>query len=388
MNERLVIAMVLSDEREVFRRYSISEPSFGTAPSALLEGLAQSPECEVHIISCLQQHVASPAQIAKNIYYHALRVPKAGWLRTAYVGCVAAVRRRARRIQADVVHGQGTERYCALCAAFSGLPNVVTIHGNMRRLAALSGARPFTFAWCTARLEGFVLPRTDGFICPSAHTQRQVQPPARRTWVVPNAVDSSFFDIKRCLDSPPTLLCVANILPLKNQVGLIEALDEVAALEQFRMVFAGATYDDSAYSRTFRQLVGQRTWCEYVGVADRSRLKRLLASASALVLPSLEENCPMAVLEAMAAGLPVITSNVGGTPEIVSAEDGMLFDPNDPAMLRNAITTVLRRPERAFALGQAGKLVAQRRFHPKSMAANHLCIYRELIAQQKSHANF
>ena len=383
-----MIAMVLSDEREVFRRYSVSEPWFGTAPTALLEGLAQSPGCEVHIISCLQQPVGSPARIADNIYYHALRVPKVGWLRTAYLGCVAAVRRQVRLIKADVAHGQGTERYCALCAAFSGLPNIVTIHGNMRRLAALSRARPFTFAWCMARLERFVLPRTDGFICPSAHTERQVQPAARRTWVVPNAVDPSFFDIKRCPDSTPTLLCVANILPLKNQVGLIEALDEVAAREQFRMVFAGAVYEDSEYGRAFRRLVSQRSWCEYAGVADRNRLKRLLASATALVLPSFEENCPMAVLEAMAVGLPVIASNVGGTPEIISGDNGMLFDPRDPSAIRNAVTGILSHPAHAVALGQAGKLAAERRFHPKPVAATHLRIYRELIVQEKRLANF
>lgn len=374
--------MVLSDEREVFRRYSTPQPSFGTAPSALLKGLEEFPRCEIHLISCLQQPVRSPSRLAGNIYFHALTVPKIGWLKSGYVGCIRAVRKKLRALNPQVVHGQGTERHCALCAAFSGFPSVVTIHGNMRRLAALSRASPFTFAWCTARLERFVLPRTDGFICPSAHTQRQVQPPARRTWVVPNAVDPSFFEIKRCPGSTPILLCVANILPLKNQVGLIEALDEVAAREQFRMVFAGAVYEDSEYGRAFRRLVSQRSWCEYAGVADRNHLKRLLASATALVLPSFEENCPMAVLEAMAAGVPVIASNVGGTPEIISGDNGMLFDPRDPSAIRNAVTGILSRPAHAAALGQAGKLAAERQFHPRSVAAAHLRIYRELMIQQ------
>ena len=92
-------------------------------------------------------------------------MPRIGWLRTGYQGCIRAARKKLREIQPDIVHGQGTERDCAISAAFSGFPNVVTVHGNMRKIARANCARPFSFLWLAARLEGFTLPRTDGVVC-------------------------------------------------------------------------------------------------------------------------------------------------------------------------------------------------------------------------------
>jgi glycosyltransferase involved in cell wall biosynthesis len=376
--------MIVSDEREVARAYDSEKLSFGHAPDALLSGFAGLPDCEVHVVSCLQHPVRSAPRLADNIFIHSVTVPKLGWLRTAYIGCITAIRRELKEIQPDIVHGQGTERYCALGAAYSGFRNVVTIHGNMRRLARLARARTFTFAWCTARLEGFAIPRTDGFVCPSAHTQRQVQPRARQTWVIPNAADSNFFDVRRVPPSTPTFLCVANILPLKNQIGLIEALDLLAPRHRFRLLFVGSAFPGSDYAEKFRRLVDQRPWCEYGGVANRNQLKQLLGSATALILPSLEENCPMAILEAMAAGVPVLASSVGGIPEVVKdGETGFLFDPAAPKNVSEAVIQVLREPALAAAMGQQGKVYARHHFHPREVATAHLALYRELRAAAK-----
>src|SRR5688572_17372497 len=183
MSERqLRIAVILCDEREVLGRHSDPKPFFGTAPTALIKGLADTSGCEVHLVCCVQRPVQSPTKLANNIHFHSLVVPRAGWLRSGYLGCIIATRSKLRGLRPHVVHGQGTERHYALCAAFSGFPNVITIHGNMRRLAEISRARPLTFDWCTARLEAFALPRVGGVICPTHHTRAQVQPSARRTW--------------------------------------------------------------------------------------------------------------------------------------------------------------------------------------------------------------
>src|SRR3954462_6579939 len=100
------VAMVTTDGREILRSYESREPGFGTAPQALLQGMAKIPGLEVHVISCLQQPVSSPKQLESNIWFHALHVPKWGWLRTGYQGCIRAVRRRLKEIQPHIVHGQ------------------------------------------------------------------------------------------------------------------------------------------------------------------------------------------------------------------------------------------------------------------------------------------
>ena len=161
----LKVVILTSDKRDHDRDYANPLPGFGTAPEALLQGFSALPETEVHVVSCTQQPLAAPEHIAPNIFYHSLVVPKSGWMRTGYQGCIRAARKKLNSLQPDIVHGQGTERDCALSAVFSGFPNVLTIHGNMRLVAAVNHARLFSFHWLAARLEGFTLPRTDGVVC-------------------------------------------------------------------------------------------------------------------------------------------------------------------------------------------------------------------------------
>src|SRR4051812_41916837 len=128
----LTVAILTSERREHDKDYANPTPGFGTAPEALLQGFALLPDAQVHVLSCTRQPVSAPEKLAANIWYHNLHVPRIGWMRTLYQGTIRAARKKLHEIQPDIVHGQGTEHDCALSAVFSGFPNVLTIHGNMR----------------------------------------------------------------------------------------------------------------------------------------------------------------------------------------------------------------------------------------------------------------
>src|SRR5664279_2843520 len=132
---KMRIALLTTDGREVWKDYGSPAPHFGTAVEALMQGFALVPEVEVHVVTCLRKKAQAPPKLAANIFFHSLHVPKIGWLRTGYQGCIRAVRKKLKEIQPDIVHGQGTERDCAISAVFSGFPNVLTLHGNMAALA-------------------------------------------------------------------------------------------------------------------------------------------------------------------------------------------------------------------------------------------------------------
>jgi glycosyltransferase involved in cell wall biosynthesis len=335
----------------------------------------------VHVVCCVQQPVAVPEKIGPNIHFHTEVVPKWGWLRGGYLGCIRSVRRQLKKIQPDIVHGEGTERYCALSAVLSGFPNVLTIHGNMRLVAAVNHARPFSFQWLAARLEGFTLPRTDGVVCISRYTRDAVQSLARRTWVLPNAVDGSFFDVKSAPSPnvPPVILCVGAICPRKNQNALIRALDPLAAQKKFSVVFLGQA-DAGPYGAEFFQLVAERDWCEHAGFADRERMKGFFQAATALVLPTQEDNCPMVVLEAMAAGVPVLASKVGGVPDLIEdGQTGLFCDPQQPESFRTGVARLLDDPALRQRLAADARQRALERFHPQVIARRHLEIYREVL---------
>jgi len=376
----LRIALLTSDNRECLKDYANPQPHFGTAPEALMHGFAQLAGVEVDVVCCVREPMDSPTHLAPNIRYHALLVPKIGWMTTGYVGCIRAVRRKLRELRPDIVHGQGTERDCAITAVFSGFPNVLTIHGNMRIIAAVNRDRPFSYGWLNAHLAAFTIPRSRGVVCITRYTQKTVRDLARRTWLLPNAVDARYFDVRPAPTAPPVVLCVGLVCRRKNQNRFISSLDELAARRPLRVRFLGEV-PPGDYGVDFRELIAARPWCEHGGFVDRAALAAELARASLLALPSLEDNCPMAVIEAMAAGVPVAAAGVGGVPDLVEeGVTGVLFDPLDERNMAGAVEGLLGDPARAARMGAAGREQALQRFTPRAVAERHIEIYREVLS--------
>lgn len=376
------IAIVTTDNREHFKDYGKTAPYFGTAPEALLRGFAELPEVEVHVVSCTRAPMQSPAKLAPNIFFHSVYVPRIGWLSTAYQGCIRAVRKKLKEIRPDIVHGQGTERDCALDAVFSGLPSVLTIHGNMRLIAEVNRVKPFSPIWLAAQLKKITIPCSGGVVCITHYTQEAVADLAKRTWVVPNAVDATFFQVN-AEPSPeklPRILSVGLVCVRKNQNAFIRALDPLARQRKFELLFLGQTTPGRAYNDEFLQLVRERPWCDYGGTADRDQLKSHLREASALALPSLEDNCPMVVLEAMAARVPVVGAKVGGVPELIEeGKTGFFCDPLDAGSMSQATEKMLVDRAAAREMAARAKKQALARFHPKVIAAQHVEIYKTVI---------
>jgi glycosyltransferase involved in cell wall biosynthesis len=168
----------------------------------------------------------------------------------------------------------------------------------------------------------------------------------------------------------------------KNQNAFIRSLDPLAGNDRFKLVFLGKAPPDDPYAAEFLDLVAARPWCEFAGFADREKLKTWLRRASLLALPSLEDNCPMVVLEAMAAGLPVLAAKVGGVPELIEdGKTGLLCDPLDPASMGVAVGKMLDDADLFQKLALAAKQEAVARFHPLVIARAHLEIYREVLKQ-------
>jgi glycosyltransferase involved in cell wall biosynthesis len=248
----------------------------------------------------------------------------------------------------------------------------------MRLVAAVNHAPPFSFQWLAARLESLTLPRAGGVVCISKHTLEAVRGLAAKTWVVENAVEPVFFDIPRAPLTPKRLICAASVSLLKNQNALIRALDGLASKLPVELVFLGDPDIRESYGREFLELIRTRHWCVHAGFVGRAELRQHLAGASALVLPSLEENCPMVLLEAMAAGVPVAASNAGGIPDLVeTGVTGILFDPRDAAGMSAAVEKLLGDGDFAGGLAERAKKMALTRFHPRRIAQRHVEIYRE-----------
>jgi glycosyltransferase involved in cell wall biosynthesis len=379
------IALLTTDNREHQRTYQETQPRFGPAIEAVLEGLAELPETEIHVISCTQRPMHAPAKLSENTWFHLLHVPKIGWLRTGYQGCIRAIRRKLGEINPDIVHGQGTERECALSAAFSGFPNVVTIHGNMTTVARALKARVGSYLWCAALLERFALPRTLGVLCNSAYTESVVEKYARKTWRVPNAVRREFFQTplpSKPASAKPILLNIGAISPYKRQLALLEVAEELHREgHSFELQFIGVVNARDKYAAAFLQRIevaARSGFARYLGIKSLTELIAALDAASALIHVPSEEAFGLVVAEALARNLKLFGTKVGGVIDIAAGIEGAeLFPLDDSSALKFAIAQWLRsgcpRPESAAR-------EMQRRYDPTIIGLRHAEIYREVIA--------
>ena len=387
MSRPLKIAMLITDARRPGGLHDGPVPSLGTAPEALLQGFAGMAEVEIHVVSCVQQPVISPEKIAPNIFYHSLLVPKLGWLRTGYQGCVRAVRKKLRDLKPDVVHGQGTERGCAISAVFSGFPNVLTIHGNMRAIAPMVRARIGDYYWLTAKLEAFALRRTGGVFCNSAYTENLVAPLAPKTWRVPNALRREFFNPPpppKNRTGVPGLLNAGVLQPRKQQLELLALARNLRRRGlKFELQFAGDFTAETEYGVAFNRelaLAESAGYARNLGLLSAPQLIAALDAAAALVHFPTEEAFGLVVAEGLARNLKFFGAGVGGVVEIAGGVDGAeLFAPDDFIGLENALARWLA------ADCPAPRQVAEtmrRRYHPEVIARRHLEIYREVLAGQ------
>jgi glycosyltransferase involved in cell wall biosynthesis len=210
-----------------------------------------------------------------------------------------------------------------LIAALAGrAPLVVTAHGrDVRNVGTIPGIAAAT------RL---VVRRAATVICVSQYLRRELEtklPEAcGKTDVVSSGVDLERFAVSPPPDGPPRYLCVGALEARKNVVRLADAF---ALLGEGTLTYAG--------DGPLRSNLEGRPGVRLVGRVPHDEIARLLAESHVLCQPSLIEPLGQALLEAMACGRSVVATRIGGPPEFVPPEAGVLVDPLDVAAIAAAM---------------------------------------------------
>ena len=186
---------------------------------------------------------------------------------------------------------------------------------------------------------------------------------------------------RRALGLPqggPLLVAVGNLYPVKDHATLVRALAE---LPQTRVAIAGRGDEESNLRRLAAEL-GLAERLHLLGLRDD--VDTVLAAGDVFVQPSLSEGLPLAVLEAMAASLPIVATRVGGIGEAVEdGATGYLVPSANPPALAAALRKVLEAGDRGAALGARGRLRAEREFSVEVMAERYRILYRARVASQR-----
>jgi glycosyltransferase involved in cell wall biosynthesis/uncharacterized membrane protein len=281
-----------------------------------------------------------------------------------------------RRERPDIVHASSSKAGVLgrLAAFVAGVPiRIFTVHGWA--FAAYDGVAGRLYLWA----DRVVRPLTTLVICVSRR-ERELGLRARactpgRSAVVHNAVDLRAFPVAVTRGEPPQIITVGRFAYPKDYVTLVRA---VACVEtDFHAIFVGEGPDRRAVANEIRRL-GLAPSVALVGA--RSDVPELLAEADVFVLSSRSEGLPMSVLEAMAAGLPVVATDVGGVSELVlDGETGLLVPPGDATALATALERLLRDEDLRRRMAASARARVEREFDLTTFQKAHVELYsREL----------
>jgi len=215
-------------------------------------------------------------------------------------------------------------------------------------------------------------------------TQRYGIPPAKIT-VILNGVDTEFYGPGPADPRPnhPVILSVARLVPDKDHDTLIAAFSQVsAAFPQAELWLVGDGPRRQAIQEQVRRSLAPDRVRFWPGQPD---IRPLLHQACLLVLSSRYEALPNVVLEAMAAGLPVAATRVGGLPElVVPGRTGWLVPPGDAPALAAAMSQALGDAGAREALGRAGREIAVANFSLEAMTRRYETVLSSLLKDRRA----
>jgi len=281
----------------------------------------------------------------------------------------------------DVLHGHGAKG-AALARLSRSVPTAIRVytpHGGTLVY------RPGTLAGGFYRsLEWLLKWRTDLFLFESnfaaAQFRAQIGHPSGLVRVVHNGVgDGEFVPIVQSADATD-IVALGELRPVKGFDLLIEALATLKTLGHFvTATIAGAGPLDAALEAQ----------AEHLGVAHQIRFvghrtaREAFAMGRVLVVCSRAESLPYVVLEAAAAGMPIIASRVGGIPEIFGADAAHLVTPENPAALAAAIAAAITEPAAIRKVAHSVCARVRHEFSAVAMVDGGLAAYREAMALRK-----
>ncbi|HUW14440.1 MAG TPA: glycosyltransferase [Anaerolineae bacterium] len=294
-----------------------------------------------------------------------------------------------RRRRVDIVH---THLFVGgvfgrLAAAMAGVRARLTTEQN----AYAPGRHPPRWQMLAnavlARSTGRVVAVSEGT---QEYLQRQERVPGEKIRVLPNAISwpetssaervTSVLEELGAGDRTPILGTVARLTEQKGQRYLLQALADLRLrYPRLFCIFAGEGESRSELESLSRRL-GLEEHVTFCGA--RRDVAIMLQGLDLFVLPSLFEGLPLALLEAMAAGIPVVATSVAGSSEVIEdGVNGRLVPPADVPALTEAIADVLGNDELGRAMAEKGQETVACRYSIGAVAEAYGCIYEELLQE-------
>jgi glycosyltransferase involved in cell wall biosynthesis len=374
----------------LFSRYprSFDRPKGGveSVTVILAKALARMADLDIHLITLEKGLERELTETDGKVTIH--RLAASSWPQILDIHAGPGRKRlltKIRQLKPDVVHSHET---FGLTMGDLDITHVFTVHGFDHANIPAEGrsfARGRSILWRFVENRGLSRQKTIISISPYVRGMIERFAPQATIHDIDNPVDDRYFTVSP--DEQPVsdkrVLILGWINERKNTLGAIRAIAHaIRSGAKGTLAVAGEAKLSSYKELLLREVrdLGIESHIEFLGHINREQLENELRRTTILLLPSLQENAPMAISEAMAASIPVVTSNRCGMPYMVAeGESGFLIDPTDSVQIGERLKELLLSPELCQKMGARGREIARERFHSDAVAAKTRAVYESAL---------
>jgi glycosyltransferase involved in cell wall biosynthesis len=201
--------------------------------------------------------------------------------------------------------------------------------------------------------------------------------------LIPNGIDTELFSRMKIPTGRPTILFAGRFVSQKGVNTIIDSIPQVlTSIPDARFMFIGATMP-GRYMELIKSQGIPSDNVEFLGFINNLEMPRFYSLANVYVLPSIYENCPMGVLEAMSCKTPVVAGDGGGTREIIEpGKSGLLIPPKNSEALADSIISLLEDKRFAYRIGEEGRKRVLAGFSAETMSNSTMRLYEEMVRVQ------
>jgi glycosyltransferase involved in cell wall biosynthesis len=361
----------------------------------LANALAKRDDVDLHVITASSGVLKNESIRKEGITFHVIRHTFPFTVRgfpnylrldllTHYVHLRRQIKQLVVQLHPDLIHVHGTEHAYGLAALEVNTPTIVSIQGIVNLLARVS---PSFLYRCQGLLERHVIRTAKYFGSRTAWGDtfiRELNGTAT-IYDLPEAVNPFFFN-KEADHSNPTILMVGTV---EQRKGIAEALRAmgiiVVACPSAKLLVVGEA--EPNYLEQLKHLTRSlriEANVGWLGFRTAEEIAALHAVSAMLIHPTHLDNSPNSVAEAMASGLPVIASNVGGIPSMIENEaTGLLIEPGNHRQLAEKIVSLLSNEGEGRRLAGRARKVALERHFPSAVAERAMNVYKDILSKEK-----
>lgn len=348
---------------------------------SLVRGLVAEPNLEVDVVTFTDNVSHRTLEASENLRIHRLPLPGGSELLASISDCRQQMWSILKEMNSEIVHAHDTY---GLMTCSIDIPSVFTVHGFVHKDTMLSNNR---FPWVRGQIWKYFEHRgwrnQRNIISISPYVREAVtRVSSARIVDIDNPIHEKFFHTGRKTVGH-RVFCAANICYRKNQLALVKATAELIRRGvpiELRLAGGSAEPDYLASLVGEVEALGLQEHVEILGPIGVEQVLNELRSASVFALMSREENSPMGIEEAMAIGIPVVSSNRCGMPYMIEhGRSGYLVDFDNIDDIAARIGSLLIDNERNHSFSIVSKQIASARFHPKKVAEKTAEAYRDIL---------